>query len=117
MRVCSTPGCPNLTTKSGRCDTCQAQADARRGTPAQRGYGTPHRRRFRPQVLARADYLCELCRRNVATVADHWPLDRRTLVQRGLDPDDPRHGRGLCKQCHDRETASTQPGGWNSRAT
>ncbi|WP_228637251.1 hypothetical protein [Microtetraspora sp. AC03309] len=47
-------------------------------------------------------------------MADHWPLDRRELVRRSLDPDDPKHGRGLCKSCHDGSTAQRQPGGWNA---
>ncbi|MER7155437.1 holin, partial [Streptomyces lydicus] len=45
--------------------------------------------------------------------ADHYPLSRRELVARGDDPDDPRHGRGLCGPCHSSETAQHQPGGWN----
>lgn len=47
-----------------------------------------------------------------AVIADHYPLSRKELLARGLDPDDPRHGRGLCKRCHDQETADRQPGGW-----
>ena len=49
----------------------------------------------------------------VATVADHYPDDRRALVAKGLDPNDPDHGRGLCASCHSKETAKFQPGGWN----
>jgi 5-methylcytosine-specific restriction protein A len=49
-----------------------------------------------------------------ATVADHYPLSRKELIDAGLDPNDPQHGRGLCKPCHDRETAQNQPGGWNA---
>ena len=47
------------------------------------------------------------------TEADHWPMDRRTLVLRGEDPSHPKWGRGLCKPCHAVETAHLQPGGWN----
>ncbi|MFD9064197.1 HNH endonuclease [Kitasatospora purpeofusca] len=75
------------------------------------GYGPRHRARFRAAVLRR-DPRCVLCRKALATEADHYPLSRRTLVERGLDPDDPQHGRGLCKPCHSRETAEHQPGGW-----
>ena len=70
---------------------------------------------FRPRVLARAGYLCELCGKNVATVADHFPLSRRELVAVGKNPNDPKYGRALCKPCHDKETAVHQPGGWNVR--
>jgi len=41
MRVCSTPGCPTLTT-GRRCTTCQAQAERDRGTRQQRGYDAEH---------------------------------------------------------------------------
>ncbi|MEU6709988.1 hypothetical protein ABZ897_00800 [Nonomuraea sp. NPDC046802] len=52
-----------------------------------------------------------------STVADHHPLSRRELVARGLDPDDPQYGRGLCTSCHGKETAANpeQAGGWNRR--
>jgi 5-methylcytosine-specific restriction protein A len=36
-------------------------------------------------------------------------------VDMGLDPNDPKFGRGLCKRCHDEHTARTSPGGWNRR--
>ncbi|MFD5795612.1 hypothetical protein ACFWIO_19140 [Streptomyces diastatochromogenes] len=45
--------------------------------------------------------------------ADHWPLSRRELADQGQDPNDPKHGRGLCGPCHSSSTAREQPGGWN----
>jgi 5-methylcytosine-specific restriction protein A len=50
-----------------------------------------------------------------STVADHYPRDKRELQALGLDDNDPRYGRGLCKTCHDKHTAQAQPGGWNTR--
>ncbi|TDE02854.1 hypothetical protein E1269_21390 [Jiangella asiatica] len=50
-----------------------------------------------------------------STDADHHPLSRRELIAAGLNPDDPKHGRGLCSLCHKRSTAKHQPGGWNAR--
>lgn len=114
LKPCPTPGCPNLT-PGGACDTCAARAEQKRGTPAQRGYGHKHRTLFRPRVLARAGHICQLCGRNIATIADHHPLSRRELVLKGLNPNNPDYGRALCKPCHDRETAREQPGGWNQR--
>ncbi len=113
-RVCNIPGCPTLT-DSGRCTNCAREAARARGTNKQRGYGREHQRRFRSGVLAR-DPSCVLCGQPT-TVADHHPLDRRQLVANGLDPDDPRHGRGLCASCHGKETAANpnQRGGWNNR--
>lgn len=120
-KACPVAGCPN-TTSGGRCEDHKRESDRARGTAAQRGYASRgHRRRFRPGVLER-DELCVLCTEEgrpptLATVADHWPLSRRELIAQGLDPDDPQHGRGLCKRHHDRETARNQPGGWNNPDT
>lgn len=122
-RVCSKTGCPELTYRGGRCDDCRAEAERARGTAAQRGYGTAHRDQFRSAVLAR-DPACvctdvghghgEPCGRP-SRHADHWPVDKRTLIARGVDSHDPKHGRGLCPGCHNRSTAVDQPGGgWNS---
>ncbi|WP_199523985.1 hypothetical protein [Micromonospora craterilacus] len=48
-------------------------------------------------------------------VADHWPLDRKQLVARAMNPNDPAHGRGLCEPCDRVDKAGRQPGGWNKR--
>ena len=112
LRRCSR--CPELVpVGTSMCPECKAKSDRARGTSTQRGYGTRHRKTFREGVLAR-DPICVICRAQPATVADHWPLSRRELVERGLDADDPQYGRGLCKQDHDRETARNQPGGWHA---
>ncbi|RSN65429.1 holin [Amycolatopsis sp. WAC 04182] len=113
LKPCSTSGCPELVAK-GRCPECIRQAEARRGTARQRGYGTGHTTRFRQGVLA-LHPVCQLCSKDWSKHADHWPVDRRTLVLRGQDPNDPQHGRGLCHSCHSTETAEHQPGGWNAR--
>jgi 5-methylcytosine-specific restriction protein A len=113
LTVCSRPGCPNLT-ESGRCAGCRAEAEQARGSARQRGYGKAHEDRFRKGVLER-DVVCVLGCGRLATVADHWPLSRRQLVERGLDPDDPGRGRGLCASCHGSETSVNQPGGWNAQ--
>ncbi|MDX2749638.1 holin [Streptomyces scabiei] len=119
-RVCSVPGCPEFT-QAGRCDEHRREAEAKRGTARQRGYGRQHETEFRPGVLAKhPTCVCTdtthghaaPCRKP-SKHADHWPLDRRELVARGLDPNDPVHGRGLCGPCHSSETAQHQPGGWH----
>lgn len=113
--TCSTPNCPELVA-AGRCDGCATIAERQRGSSSARGYGKRHRDRFRRGVLER-DICCVLCRQDdkwtLATVADHWPLSRRELLERGMDPDNPDHGRGLCHDCHSKETALHQPGGFN----
>ena len=112
LRVCSTPGCPELT-EGGRCPTCKTEAEQRRGNSAQRGYGRRHRDRFRAGVLSKHP-TCVICGINPSTVADHYPLDRRQLQAKGLDPDDPIYGRGLCAPCDSTQTATRQPGGWHT---
>jgi 5-methylcytosine-specific restriction protein A len=112
LRVCTKPGCPALVS-SGRCADHQKAADRARGNATQRGYGSRHRSKFRAKVLER-DPVCVLCHARRSTDADHHPVDRRTLVLRGEDPDDPKHGRGLCGLCHKQETAANQPGGFNA---
>jgi 5-methylcytosine-specific restriction protein A len=116
LTTCSA-GCGALVER-GRCADCSSAAEQRRGSATARGYGRRHRSGFRRGVLER-DICCVLCRENglwtLATVADHHPLSRRELVERGMDPDDPEHGRGVCKPCHDKSTAVEQPGGWNAR--
>lgn len=122
LKVCSTPGCPALVER-GRCATHTAQAEQQRGTRQQRGYGRAHETRFRAGVLRR-DPLC-VCDDQAhghgptclapSTVADHHPLTKRELRERGMDDHDPRNGRGLCKACHDKHTAMTSPGGWHDR--
>lgn len=112
-RVCSVHGCPTLHQGTGKCDACRAGADKAR-RPDGNPYRTPGHRRFRRAVLDR-DPVCVLCHIAFATVADHYPTERRDLVSAGLDPNDPQYGRGLCKTCHDKHTAATSPGGWNDR--
>lgn len=118
-RVCSTPGCPELT-DTGRCPACRLEAERKRGTARQRGYDRRHENTFRHQVLLR-DPLC-VCRDEShphgpqclapSLHADHHPRDRQELVRLGLDPYDPQFGRGTCGPCHSRSTAALQPGGW-----
>lgn len=113
--VCSQPGCPTYVPQGqSRCDEHSRHADRRRGTAAERGYTGRGHKGFRALVLER-DPICVICRLATATVADHYPVSRRDLVESGADPNDPVHGRGLCSSCHGRETAKHQPGGWNSR--
>jgi 5-methylcytosine-specific restriction protein A len=99
-----------------RCTEARRAADNAARNPQNGAYATnAHRRRFRIGVLRR-DPLCVLCGA-VATVADHWPRTRRQLILDGADPNDPRHGRGLCASCHSRITAldPATRGGWNRR--
>lgn len=112
-RVCNVHGCPTISDKP-RCAEHTKAADKARGTPAQRGYGTEHRKRFREGVLAKHP-ICQVCRRARSTVADHYPLSKRELIDAGMDSNDPVHGRGLCHTCHSVATAEHQPGGWNNR--
>lgn len=128
-RVCSTPGCPNLIeTPARKCDACaRAQRDRAR-TRGHNPYGTKGHQSFRRQVLARDPYCtCPgdsgrggcgkhhgLCGKP-STIADHYPYERTELIDMRLNPNDPKFGRGLCKQCHDVKTGKTRPAGFNTR--
>lgn len=111
--ICTHRPCGNPATVRGRCTAHNTQAERTRGTAHQRGYDAQHRT-FRTAVLRR-DITCRICH-DQATVADHWPLSKRDLRAQGMDDHDPRHGRGLCARCHNRETARHQPGGWAAHA-
>lgn len=122
--VCNVHGCPEYTDQGGRCADHRRAAEQKRGSTTERGYGKEHRERFRPGVLAR-DPICRCPGCNSCTTpsqrcarasehADHWPIDKRTLMNRGMDSNDPVHGRGLCRRCHSSHTAVTQPGGFNA---
>lgn len=116
QQPCKTPGCNNPARhRRPTCADCRTRANRdlrqRRGHSTTQGYGRAHREQFRTGVLER-DRLCVLCRRREAVEADHYPLDRKTLVAMGLDPNNPEYGRGLCKPCHSSESARHQPGGW-----
>jgi 5-methylcytosine-specific restriction protein A len=111
LTICTSPDCPEYT-DSGRCDSCRAEAEQRRGSARQRGYGGRGWTRARRVVLDR-DPLCVLGCGRPAVVADHFPLSRRELVDQGVaDPDAPERMRGVCRPCHSSETAQHQPGGW-----
>lgn len=112
MRVCSVHGCPEIYDgKHSRCATHRRVARARR--TGNRVYSTPAHRAFRAAVIQR-DPICVACGQAFSTVADHYPRDRRTLVDLGMNPNDPKHGRGLCAPCHNKHTAATTPGGFRA---
>jgi 5-methylcytosine-specific restriction protein A len=112
MRVCSVHGCPTIYDgTTSRCPNHTRQADKGRGTAKERGYTSRGHQHFRNQTLSR-DPICVLCQVRESTVADHYPHSRKELLELGLDANDAQYGRGLCKPCHDRETAQHQPGGW-----
>ena len=108
-KICSTPGCPEIVDR-GRCPTCTARADHRRGTARQRGYDT----RWEAK---RAEHLAThpFCQRPGCFT---WATDVNHLD--GLGPKGP-HGfddtnlEALCHSHHSQHTASEQPGGWNAR--
>lgn len=126
LSVCSTPTCPELTNRAGRCDNCRRVADKRRGTASERGYNKTHWQ-VRRRACLRRDLFCVCTDTGHAhgttcmaptTVADHYPTSRRDLVAMGVtDPDALIHLRGLCSSCHNRSTAIAQPGGWNAASS
>lgn len=89
----------------GPCPTCRktthSDVDKRRGNSNTRGYDSRWRRAIRPAFL-RENPLCVLCG-ELASVPDHWPETRASLVARGVDDPDAAHRlRALCADCHQR---------------
>lgn len=107
-RPCSWPGCGELT--DGRFCADHARADdRRRGTAAQRGYG--HRWQKARAAYLKAHPLCRECEAQglvvPATVVDHIVPhrgDRKLFWDRS-------NWQPLCKEHHDRKTA-TEDGGF-----
>ncbi|MFJ4687068.1 holin [Streptomyces sp. NPDC088789] len=106
---------------SAKCAPCLARSRRDRPSAAAQGYGREHRDRFRAGVLRRdRTCVCTEEQHGHATPcgapsvhADHHPLSKRELRERGLDENHPAYGRGLCHPCHSSETGRHQPAGWN----
>ena len=97
-RPCAHPGCPNLVRGRNRrfCDEHQSlewkRQDARRGSSAERGYGSKWR-----EVQAaylQSHPLCERCGRTMATLVHH------IVRKRDGGSDDPINLMALCTLCH-----------------
>ena len=99
--------------EGSKCRAHRRAADKARGTATERGYTSRGHRYFRNAVLQR-DPICVTCGLRESTVADHYPRSRKELLEQGDNPNEPTFGRGLCKPCHDVETAQHQPGGWHA---
>lgn len=123
---CPDPTCPELVDRTtGDCPkghaaakrtAAQQRTDAARPSSNARGYDRTHERLFRAPVLRR-DPLCTVCHKAPSVHADHHPLTRRQLEAQGLDPNDPKHGRGICASCHSSETAAHDGGYGNPKRT
>lgn len=97
----------------GRCPRCtkttRRRTDQYRGSSNSRGYGYHWRVHVRLPFL-RDNPLCVLCGA-LANVADHWPITRAELVERGVpDPDAPHRLRSLCDSCHNIHGLNYHPG-------
>lgn len=73
-RICAQPGCPTITTQR-RCPTHATQYERDRGTPAERGYGTDHKRLRRELAsdVAAGRATCWRCRQPI-TPNTPWDL-------------------------------------------
>lgn len=116
MKVCNVAGCPNIFNGTpGRCPTHETAANTKHWANT-RAYSSAGHRAFRTAVL-RHDPICVICKLAQSTVADHYPMERTELIDAGLNPNDPQHGRGLCTECHNRWTAQSHPAGWHTPQT
>jgi hypothetical protein len=87
MRVCSQPGCPNLTPKPGRCPEHARAHEQQRGSRQARGYNSGHdqlRTNWAPQV-AKGTVTCWRCGQRIQP-GEPWDLghdDHDRTITRG----------------------------------
>jgi 5-methylcytosine-specific restriction enzyme A len=110
-RPCAVPGCPNIATHGSYCDDHEAERqatiDARRASPASRGYGR-NWRRLRGMYLRRHPY-CE----------DPFGVHDEPVQATQVDHIIPLRAGGtnkfdnlqaLCTSCHSRKTVMSDGG-------
>lgn len=108
LAPCSVHGCPELTRKN-RCEKHEREADRKRGTATERGYG--HRwAKIRKSYLERHPF-CQDPEGCIAKATDVHHIDGAGPLGDNSD----RNLRSLCKHHHDVRTSRDQPGGWNRR--
>lgn len=101
LRICTYPGCHNLT-RSGRCELHQAQPDRLRDPRVVKLYNDPRWKQIRAEQLE-VEPFCRICKRN-------GKLTRATEV----DHIEPHNGdefkfffgpfQSLCHSCHTKKT-------------
>lgn len=102
-RPCSKPGCRALVVPPrSYCDEHQREYNARRPTPAARGYDAAWRK-LRARVL-REEPICGECRERSSTHVDH------IVAQAKGGTNERANLRGLCAGCHSRKTVSMDHG-------
>lgn len=112
LRVCATPGCPELT-DSTRCQAHtkakRRREDKRRPSARQRGYDSKWQR-TRAAYL-RSHPVCEDPEGCIERATDVHHLDG--LGPKGARGHDEANLLALCHEHHSRITATEQPGGFN----
>lgn len=104
-RLCSTPRCPHVASRLGKCTACARAFESRRQTvePGRPWYATPRWKALRRAVLQR-EPLCRACRQlghvRAATQVDHVvPHDGDALKFF-----DATNVQALCASCHAQKT-------------
>ncbi len=118
-RPCTYPGCRSLADRGSRCAAHAVQlrreVDQRRGTSAQRGYGSKWQKAREAWLRAHPLCQCEDCdegrkRVTAASVVDHkvpHKGDMRLFWDRN-------NWQSMAKECHDRKTAREDGGYGNA---
>lgn len=105
LAPCTVPGCPTLTRQS-RCPEHAREADRKRGTAAQRGYGSEWRK-IRKNYLARFPF-CQDPEGCIERATDVHHIDGGGPLGDNSD----ENLEALCHAHHSRRTIREQPGGF-----
>lgn len=93
MKVCSTPGCPNIQ-REPKCADCRRQAEQARGTRQARGYDAAHERlraAYQARMNAGERFTCWRCA---------GPIDPASWDLGHHDQDRSRYRGPECRKCN-----------------
>ncbi len=106
LSTCVVKGCPTLT-RDSKCPEHRREADRKRGTASERGYGYEWRK-IRKAYLERHP-ICQDREGCIAPATDVDHIDGEGPFGDNSD----ENLRALCHSHHSRRTARDQKGGWN----
>lgn len=112
MKRCNRPGCTNyISTSETYCEEHtnhnykqyeKIRTSTAEGREYKRFYDSKDWKELRYQTLLNAGFICEICERNEATIADHI-IPTKVKWEMRLDP---KNIQAVCVSCHNKKTVS-----------